>query len=265
MGIVGSLSSGDRVEVDQFFETVLRVAVEADERGAVERFSRELMPFITAGPQGTTGYAEGRPRVHPVVRYWPCLIDRDALAPFVEMIATEDTYVAIRTADELLPSETVDPRRGGEEIGTDASQLASHRKLALPLRESPVFSHPRSERRLSQSEIRGSRPTLYDVARARSGDKGSNANVGVIARNGDAWEFLHDWLTTNRVAEYFSPLEVESVERFVLPNLQALNFVLRGVLRCSLRTDAQGKTLGQILLEMPLPAEASRMIPVDER
>ena len=52
---------------------------------------------------------------------------------------------------------------------------------------------------------------------------------------------------------FFAGLEVESVERFELPNLGALNFLLRGVLRRTLRTDAQGKALGQMLLEMPLP------------
>ena len=65
---------------------MLRIAVESESREAVERFSRELMPLITAGPQGTTGYAEGRPRVHPVFRYWPCLIERDAVTPQVEVV-----------------------------------------------------------------------------------------------------------------------------------------------------------------------------------
>jgi hypothetical protein len=95
---------------------------------------------------------------------------------------------------------------------------------------------------------------LYDIAAARSGDKGTSANIGVIARSGGWWDFLREWLTADRVAKYFSPLEVESIECFELPNLGALNFVLRGALR-SLRTDAQGKALGQILLEMRLPQQ----------
>ena len=101
---------------------------------------------------------------------------------------------------------------------------------------------------------------LYDIACARSGDKGTSANVGVIARSGDWWEFLRTWLTADRVATFFAPLGIESVERFELPNLSALNFVLRGALRRSLRTDAQGKALGQILLEMRLPEDAVRRI-----
>jgi hypothetical protein len=54
------------------------------------------------------------------------------------------------------------------------------------------------------------------------------------------------------VADYFAPLGVEAVERYEMPNLHAHNFILSGILKNSLRTDAQGKALGQMLLEMPL-------------
>lgn len=67
-------------------EVVLRIAVEDDTRAAVERFSKEMMTLITAGPPGTTGYAEGRPKVHPVFRYWPCLIERERVHPRVGLI-----------------------------------------------------------------------------------------------------------------------------------------------------------------------------------
>ncbi|QEH35528.1 hypothetical protein OJF2_40800 [Aquisphaera giovannonii] len=71
-------------------EVVLRVAVADESRAAVERFSKELMPLITAGPPGTTGYAEGRPKVHQVFRYWPCLIGRGLVTPRVSLIGPED-------------------------------------------------------------------------------------------------------------------------------------------------------------------------------
>jgi hypothetical protein len=229
--VVECLGGGDGVggvvrrlndDQDSFGETVLRVAVDTDSRDAAERFARELMPFITAGPQGTTGYAEGRPRVHPVFRYWPCLIKRDAVESQVEIIVSEKST-------------------GG------ASPFAVRKEAARS-----------TATRLARSDRAPSR--LYDIACARSGDKGTSANVGVIARSGDSWEFLRTWLTANRVAEFFAPLGIESVERFELPNLRALNFVLRGVLRRSLRTDAQGKALGQMLLEMRLPEDAMRMM-----
>ena len=69
-GIVSRMSDTHLVE------TVLRVSVAAGARGPVERFAREVASLVTAGPQGTTGYATGRPKVLPILAYWPCLIDR---------------------------------------------------------------------------------------------------------------------------------------------------------------------------------------------
>ncbi|HEX2475070.1 MAG TPA: DUF1446 domain-containing protein, partial [Lacipirellulaceae bacterium] len=234
--IVECLGNGDaaagiiRPEIDrleQFGETVLRVAVESDSRDAAERFVRELMPLITAGPQGTTGYAEGRPRVHPVFRYWPCLVDREAVVPKVELIVSTDSA---KTVAKLSA------------FGRGRSEL------------------PSADRPSPQPSSEGREGYLYDIACARSGDKGTSANVGVIARSEKWWPLLLDWLSAERVSSFLATLGIESVERFELPNLQALNFVLRGALRQSLRTDAQGKAIGQILLEMRLPADAVRTI-----
>jgi len=67
-------------------EVVLRIAVSDEGRRAVELFATALMPLVTAGPPGTTGYAEGRPRVREVFGYWPCRIPRDRVRPWMEMI-----------------------------------------------------------------------------------------------------------------------------------------------------------------------------------
>ena len=97
---------------------------------------------------------------------------------------------------------------------------------------------------------------LGEIAYARSGDKGSSANVGVIARTPEAFGVLRSHLSAARVEKFFKPLGVGKVIRYELPNLGALNFLLPGVLAGgasrSLRTDAQGKTLGQAILEMKL-------------
>lgn len=101
--------------------------------------------------------------------------------------------------------------------------------------------------------------TLESIAYARSGDKGSNANIGVIAHDESIYAFLLKELTANKVKEYFEKLGVESVVRYELPNLLALNFVLYGVLEgggsLSLRVDSQGKALGQALLQMRFPLQ----------
>src|SRR4030095_6391171 len=95
---------------------------------------------------------------------------------------------------------------------------------------------------------------LGEIAYARSGDKGSSANVGVIARTPQGFAILRSYLSAARVEKFFKPLGVGKVIAYELPNLGALNFLLPGILAGgasrSLRTDAQGKTLGQAILEM---------------
>ncbi len=101
-----------------------------------------------------------------------------------------------------------------------------------------------------------SKHILKDIAYARSGDKGSSANIGIIAYDAKGYEYLTEHLTADIVQAYFRPLGVISTIRYELPNLQALNFVLLGVLdgggSLSLRVDSQGKTLGQALLEIEI-------------
>ncbi len=98
---------------------------------------------------------------------------------------------------------------------------------------------------------------LRDLAHARSGDKGTGANVAVFARDEATYPVLRQHLTAAVVQAYFGALGVGPVERYEVPNLLALNFVLPGILAGggsrSLRTDAQGKALGQCLLELELP------------
>lgn len=101
---------------------------------------------------------------------------------------------------------------------------------------------------------------LGEIAYARSGDKGSGANVGVVARTPADYEILHRHLTAAAVEAFFKPMGVGAVVRYELPNLGALNFILPNILSgggsVSLRIDAQGKALGQALLEMHLEVPA---------
>jgi hypothetical protein len=98
--------------------------------------------------------------------------------------------------------------------------------------------------------------TLYDIAHARSGDKGAGANAGLIAYTPEGYRFLKEHVTAEAVERFFKPLGVGRVTRYELDNLEALNFILPNILdgggSRSLRVDAQGKTLGQALLEMPI-------------
>jgi hypothetical protein len=95
---------------------------------------------------------------------------------------------------------------------------------------------------------------LVNIAHARSGDKGDTANVGVIALRPEIYPILVREVTAERVKEHFGEMVKGDVERFELPNLNSLNFLLHGSLggggTKSLMTDAQGKTFSTALLRM---------------
>jgi hypothetical protein len=96
---------------------------------------------------------------------------------------------------------------------------------------------------------------LRYLAHARSGDKGDTANVGLIALAPELYPLLAEQVTAKRVAKHFRGM-VSGVERFDLPNLSALNFLLHGALdgggTMSLKTDAQGKVFSTALLRMEI-------------
>ena len=97
---------------------------------------------------------------------------------------------------------------------------------------------------------------LLDLAHARSGDKGDTANVGVIALEPRWYPLIAEQLTLDRVRNHFKGVITGDVERFELPNLNALNFLLHGALdgggTLSLKTDAQGKVFSTAMLRMVL-------------
>jgi hypothetical protein len=97
---------------------------------------------------------------------------------------------------------------------------------------------------------------LIDIAHGRSGDKGDAANIGVIAYDDKGYNILRDHLSAERVKEFFNGICLGEVERYELPNIRALNFILHNTLggggTVSLKHDAQGKTLASALLKMEI-------------
>lgn len=100
---------------------------------------------------------------------------------------------------------------------------------------------------------------LLKLAHARSGDKGDTANVGVIALKDEFYPILVREVTAEKVKEHFGEMVKGKVERFELPNLKALNFLLHQALggggTLSLMTDAQGKTFSTALLRMKIDVD----------
>jgi hypothetical protein len=104
---------------------------------------------------------------------------------------------------------------------------------------------------------------LGQIAHARSGDKGDGSNIGLIAYTDAGYRLIKQTVTTEMVKRHFQQICFGDVERFEVPNLKALNFLLHDSLGGggseSVKTDAQGKTHGQalLLMEIPVPAGVS--------
>ena len=100
---------------------------------------------------------------------------------------------------------------------------------------------------------------LLDIAHGRSGDKGDSANIGIIAYEDNGYNIINKYLTVDKVKKHFEGICFGEVERFELPNIRALNFLLHNILggggTVSLKLDAQGKTLAAALLKMELEVE----------
>lgn len=231
--LVECLGTGDSVPVlpaelrsAQAFETVLRISVESEDKNACVAFSKEMIPLVTAGPQGTTGYAEGRPNVHAIFRYWPCLIASNLLHPKIDTLITDDTTQQRTQATSWPPSS---------------------------ISESPCSSTWSNFQYDASTAYDVNAPKrLLDIAFGRSGDKGTGANIGILTRRNSDYEALARWLTADRVHNFFAPLGATEVIRYELPNLFGFNFVVRGILSRIIRNDVQGKALAQALLTIPL-------------
>jgi hypothetical protein len=239
--LVGDRSCwGDAAPDREPNEGVLRVAVRDDDRARVERFAQAMMGFALQGPPGI-GIFGGRPDVQPAYGYWPTLVPRDLVTSRLEVREADGRVIDRR--DVPVP--------------------------AVPTR--PMSEQPRSEPTAGGRgpAAAGERVPLRRIAYARSGDKGAHANVGVAARSKAAEAWLRATLTPDVVARYFGDRVRGGVERFEVPGLGAFNFLLRDALggggTLSLRTDHQGKTLGQALLglEIPVPADVLGATPAD--
>jgi hypothetical protein len=177
---------------------------------------------------GITGAGNGRPKPSPIVNHFGALVQKSALP--VEVIVGDNFQ------------------------NTSTYELDNYIQSGLPVPEIPV---PRF--------IRPSGPTksvpLISICYGRSGDKGDVANIGVIARHERYYPFLVEFLTAERVHEYFSHFVKGTTTRYLLPGIRALNFVLTNSLGggglSSLNIDRQGKSYAQNLLtiQVDLPLD----------
>lgn len=215
-------SHGPHASGAQTHEAVMRLAVAHPDKLALDIFAREIAPSGTSWAPGTTGQA-GRPTVSRVLKQYSFLLDKARVPVRVRL---EDRSIDIPPPHgEPLPQRQPDERAVGQSV---AEELAT-----VP---------------------------LIRAAWARSGDKGDQCNVGVIARSAQLVEHLRRELSPERVKAYLAHLVKGEVSRFEVPGLNAFNFLLDRALdgggMASLRNDPWGKGMAQILLTMPVRVPA---------
>lgn len=217
-------TTGTEHRHDAATEAVVKTGVRHARREALEIFAGEFAPMALVA-QGMTGFFGGRPRVAPVVRVFHLLVDK-AIVP-----------VSVRIGDRT--DAVVVAEGTGEVTGTpqlpDAAPDAPVPGITVPLRR---------------------------LAYGRSGDKGDQANIGLIARRPEFAPVIRDQVSTARVAAHFAHYLRGEVRRWELPGLGAVNFLLDAVLggtggTSTLRYDPQAKTYAAMLLDIPVivPAE----------
>ena len=233
-------------------EVVLKIAARCASRDSLELFAREFAPAATSMSPGTCGLVGGRPTPTPVIRLFSCLIPRT------------DVSVCVHIDDQVLVV--------ADTPGSSSQHLPPPPALNLPQApEQAVWQAQQAQRGLAGPDASDELPEswvevpLIRLALGRSGDKGNMANIGLIARRPEYLPVLSAWLTPARVAAWFAHRHPTRVERFDLPGIGAMNFVLHGVLggggMASLHTDALAKAYAQILLSMPV--RVSRTLDVE--
>ncbi|EPQ04121.1 hypothetical protein D623_10031309 [Myotis brandtii] len=212
-------------------EVVLWLSVHHKEKKALEIFSREIAPAGTGMAPGLTGVVGGRPKVSPVLK------------PFFFLYPKKKVKIDIH----LVNGEHIETFHEDLTFAQDTLASPSLPKIADDLKDLPSGS-------LTYR--------LEDLAYTRSGDKGNSANIGIIARHPLYYPYLKKFLTAQAIEDYFQHIlhkeqpGENSVIRYDLPGIYALNFVLKNSLggggTASLRSDPQGKALGQMVLDIQI-------------
>ena len=208
-------------------EIVLRIAARHADRRALGFLQKEASSAGTSMGPGTRSHFGGRSEVQSVIRTASFLLPKAAVA------------VQWQAAEDALPVPVPVPvtAQGSASTITDEA-AAAQVPAAMPAGEDTV------------------RLPLGWIAHGRSGDKGDDANIGLMARAPQWLPVLREQVGAERVQAYFAHLASGPVTRYELPGLGALNFVLRQALggggSCSLRSDPLGKCYAQMLLDMEI-------------
>jgi len=223
-------------------EVLVRITASHSSRQALDIFAREIAPSGTSWSPGTTGPGVGRPSASPLIK------------PFAFLLPKAAVQVRVHVDGQELDGQIGLLSRGAESLpGLSATPVWPVARLAESSEvQLPVWAEPAEP----QQRVR-----LIQLAWARSGDKGDMSNIGVVARRPEWLPLLWDRLTPEVVQAYFQHLVHGRVERFHLPGISAINYLLHQALDgggpASSRIDPLGKGMAQMLLDIELLVPAS--------
>jgi len=226
--LVGAESEyGNHAKATNVRECWGRLSAKHTGQEALNMLLREMTSSGTSMSPGTTGGGGGRAKPSPVVRLFSFYVDKETIQPTV--------HFGGESWEVPFPKE--------EPIDVDAIQ-----RHDLP------------------SETPGGDTVevpLIKLAHGRSGDKGNNANIGILARKPEYYPIIRDQITEAVVQDWFGHFLEGGVDRFDLPGVNGVNFLLHEVLGgggiASLRQDPQGKAYAQILLDYPVKVPAGML------
>lgn len=202
-------------------EVLLRIIARHKQKDALILLSRELAQASTGMTPGFINMLGGRPSVSPSIRLFSFLIPKE------QIIATVDIH------DEQFEVETYTAKSNHMDTTTKISVLSDNIDT-------------------TDTEV-----ALINLAYARSGDKGDHANIGIIARRAEYLPYIRKALSIEIVAKYFAHVLKGEVERWDVPGINGLNFLLKNSLggggMASLNVDPQGKAYAQQLLDIMIP------------
>ncbi|KAJ3064103.1 hypothetical protein HDU98_000165 [Podochytrium sp. JEL0797] len=220
---------GPNAKATRTRETVLRLTVLHRSKQALSLFAREVPAAATCMAPGITGLGSGRSSPSPNLRHFSVMVPKP-LFPNLVVVGTDVTVTVVE--------------EDTEHVAVPDGKVV---KLATRAVAKPVGSTLGGKQKMV-------RVRLIEMCYGRSGDKGDTSNIGLIARDPKFYPHLLTVVTAERVKAQMGHLILGYVERFELPGIYAMNFVctqaLGGGGLSSLQVDRQGKTYGQMLLQM---------------
>ena len=221
-------------------EVILRLVVDHRDPRALNLFAREVGSSALSFAQGTAALIGGRPKPTPIVRLFSFLVDKKRLPDTTVQLGSDSPLtVPLPLPVDIMVHSSNPP---GEPLADAGSAMQPPAALSLAARATR-------------------REALRRFAYARSGDKGDNVNVAILCRNPEHFGWLRAQVTVDRMAEHFADMVHGPIERFEVPGLHALNFLMHRALggggMASRQIDALGKAYGQqaLELEIEVPAE----------